>query len=403
VYRLTEIKREDRGGWSCVIKEVLGVAQRVPALEVSLRHHSGRSVGGTVPACVQRVQWQLCARLFWDFLSAINQTSDSPLSPHHPLIADELPFPSPHFHPTCDMSHQSASNFTALFESALEEYAGQTGKPWAEHPLAKQLEQCYSLESVSHVLEERAHAFTRSRGDDSRIVKSLKSVISILYTLSTNSILCDAISVPFPPAKPIFIAFAILLGAAKDISPSHDALANLLESIEQFVDRLEIYTKVTLERAMVKLIVKTMVQLLHVLGLVTKEIKRNSLTKFVKSLSGKGDIELALQKLNQLTLVEGPTTTAQILKHTDSLVQDGKAMRHLLQQMASDKNKTRPVEQGLTAVAQYSYEAAEDNELSLVEGELIVGIVRPDTHWWCGSRADGTRAGLFPAADETRA
>jgi hypothetical protein len=37
---------------------------------------------------------------------------------------------------------------------------------------------------------------------------------------------------------------------------------------------------------------------------------------------GENDIEVALQKLNQLTLVEGQTTAAQILKHTDGLVQD---------------------------------------------------------------------------------
>jgi hypothetical protein len=37
---------------------------------------------------------------------------------------------------------------------------------------------------------------------------------------------------------------------------------------------------------------------------------------------GENDIEAALQKLNQLTLVEGQTTAAQILKHADGLVQD---------------------------------------------------------------------------------
>jgi hypothetical protein len=96
------------------------------------------------------------------------------------------------------MSHQSepeSSNFATLFESALREYAKQTGKPWAEHSLAKQLEQCYSLESVSDVLQEQTQAFTRSRGGDSRIVKSFKSTVSVLYILSTNSTLRDAISV----------------------------------------------------------------------------------------------------------------------------------------------------------------------------------------------------------------
>jgi hypothetical protein len=45
------------------------------------------------------------------------------------------------------------------------------------------------------------------------------------------------------------------------------------------VNRLEIYTKVTLERAMVKLIIEMMVQLLHVLSLVTKAIERNYWSK----------------------------------------------------------------------------------------------------------------------------
>jgi hypothetical protein len=71
--------------------------------------------------------------------------------------------------------------------------------------------------------------------------------------------------------------------AAKDVSASHDALDNLLELVEQFVNRLEIYTKVTLERAMVELIIKMMAHLLHVLGLVTKEIKRNPLSKSVSA------------------------------------------------------------------------------------------------------------------------
>ena len=42
-------------------------------------------------------------------------------------------------------------------------------------------------------------------------------------------------------------------------------------------------------------------------------------------------------------------------------------------------------------------EAAEVNELSLVEGELVVGIFQVHEGWWFGSKADGTSSGLFPA------
>jgi hypothetical protein len=115
----------------------------------------------------------------------------------HFLITNKSPLPTSHFPSSCYMSHQSnpeSSSLTTLFDSALQQYAKQTGKPWADHPLAKELEQCHSLESISDVIQKQAQAFTRSRGGDSRIVKSLKSAIPVLYTLSTNSTLTGAIS-----------------------------------------------------------------------------------------------------------------------------------------------------------------------------------------------------------------
>jgi len=54
---------------------------------------------------------------------------------------------------------------------------------------------------------------------------------------------------------------------------SGDAL-NLLETIEQFVKRLDIYTRVPLTPAMVEIVVKILVELLSMLASVTKELKQ---------------------------------------------------------------------------------------------------------------------------------
>ncbi|KAK3722205.1 actin binding protein [Vermiconidia calcicola] len=51
--------------------------------------------------------------------------------------------------------------------------------------------------------------------------------------------------------------------------------------------------------------------------------------------------------------------------------------------------------QGATALAQYDYEAAEDNELSFPDGAKITDIEFPDEDWWLGSY--GNNRGLFPA------
>jgi hypothetical protein len=50
--------------------------------------------------------------------------------------------------------------------------------------------------------------------------------------------------------------------AVKDVSTSYDALVDLLESIEHFMNRLDIYTRVPSTGPMVEIIMKIMVELL---------------------------------------------------------------------------------------------------------------------------------------------
>ncbi|KAH3661872.1 hypothetical protein OGAPHI_006051 [Ogataea philodendri] len=49
-----------------------------------------------------------------------------------------------------------------------------------------------------------------------------------------------------------------------------------------------------------------------------------------------------------------------------------------------------------TAVAEYDYEASEDNEIGFAEGETIVEIKFVDEDWWLGTNAAG-KSGLFPS------
>jgi hypothetical protein len=117
----------------------------------------------------------------------------------------------------------------------------------------------------------------------------------------------------------------------------------LLESIENFLKRLDIYTKIPPTPAMDEILVKIMVELISTFALATAELKQGrpseyflffpfSLTcfftrcnaeKFVKQLFGGGkDAEDILQRLDRLTLDEAKTTGAEILKVVHSLVQD---------------------------------------------------------------------------------
>jgi hypothetical protein len=62
--------------------------------------------------------------------------------------------------------------------------------------------------------------------------------------------------------------------AANGVRSSHEALVDFLESIGQFVNRLDIYTRIPLTLAMVEMVIKIMTGILSTLALVTKELKQ---------------------------------------------------------------------------------------------------------------------------------
>ncbi|KAF9100950.1 hypothetical protein BGX29_006123 [Mortierella sp. GBA35] len=65
--------------------------------------------------------------------------------------------------------------------------------------------------------------------------------------------------------------------------------------------------------------------------------------------------------------------------------------------LASTEHPELNVSGSVSAIVLYSYEKAEENEMSLIEGEIIRNVTELDVGWWSGESEDGTRSGLFPA------
>ncbi len=210
------------------------------------------------------------------------------------------------------MDDQSASTpFRAVFESALRTYDEKTGIILAEHPLTSRFQNCRSVESINALLEDQLRASSDSVGND-RIMISIKSIISILSGLSATPALDWATGLvcqkalmacsgsltvflqTFSPENAIHASLAILLAvcvflclryyadpcdiyvcqAANGIEASYDALIDLLESIEHFLRRLEIYTHIPHTTALDDMMVKIIMELLSTLALATKGLKR---------------------------------------------------------------------------------------------------------------------------------
>ena len=69
--------------------------------------------------------------------------------------------------------------------------------------------------------------------------------------------------------------------SAKGEISNFDALVNWLESIENFIGRLSVYTDKTLPPAMIEIVVRIMGELIATLALVTKNLKQRKRGEFV--------------------------------------------------------------------------------------------------------------------------
>jgi len=121
-----------------------------------------------------------------------------PTLPPHSTI--QLPYSHNYFFPIPDMSPSPSESFQLLFEAALQDYEKQTGMKLIDHPLARRLETCDSVYSITSILQEQAQAFRDFRGDDGKVMKSLKCAVHVLYTLSNSTALGEGIGLVRPNA-----------------------------------------------------------------------------------------------------------------------------------------------------------------------------------------------------------
>ncbi len=205
------------------------------------------------------------------------------------------------------MGDQSRStHFRTLFESALQAYKEKTGITLIEHPLAVQLQSCFSVESITAVLQDQIQGSSDFGGIE-RVMKSINSIMSITSTLSATAILDWANGLvrlmalmtcstsltrffqTFSPENAIHAGIAILLAVCvsrqllrayrrdihvcQEANGVDDALIVLLESIERILTRLAIYTQIPHTSALSEMVVKIMMELVSTITLATKELK----------------------------------------------------------------------------------------------------------------------------------
>jgi fungal STAND N-terminal Goodbye domain len=207
----------------------------------------------------------------------------------------------------------SSSNNQLIIDAALAEYTKITGIDLSEDPFSAMLEQSNSPEAILVLLQERQKTFKTYRDRNRRLISCLSPAVTIIHAFS--GILGEAVSlvsvtyhsvnlltwprqIPFSPAKAVFTSIDVLLNvrplnahfnrvlcnkrlcqAASGVTSSYNALLELFGRLGNFLQRLEIYTRIPPTTTMTDIVIKIMVEVLSVLALTTKQIKQGRLSR----------------------------------------------------------------------------------------------------------------------------
>ena len=88
--------------------------------------------------------------------------------------------------PKTPVATASSSNFTRIFEKALQAYKKKTRQDLTATPLAIQLQECDSPAAIVAILQDQIDQFRQSQRGDERLQKWLGPTINVLYAFSAT-------------------------------------------------------------------------------------------------------------------------------------------------------------------------------------------------------------------------
>ncbi|KAH9956963.1 hypothetical protein BC827DRAFT_1157461 [Russula dissimulans] len=176
------------------------------------------------------------------------------------------------------------SNLDSIFNSAFRAYKKKTGKDITSHPLAAEIGACNSPDEILAVLRRQISALDQSQSDDEGPISTKWLIPTINVVYSFSAVVGEGVGLVFSPATVVSAGIGVLLLAAKDASGSQDILVDLFNRIGYFFRRLEIYTEVPPTSVMTDIIIEIMVEILLIVAMATKELKRGRFNLVQKSI-----------------------------------------------------------------------------------------------------------------------
>ncbi|THH11184.1 hypothetical protein EW146_g8129 [Bondarzewia mesenterica] len=178
-----------------------------------------------------------------------------------------------------------------------------------------------SPDAVLKLVDEEQKRFNEHCKSGEKVRDVLKPILQVVCSFAEAVGL--GASLAFPPSTAIFGAVVVLLRAAEGVSSNYDSIIQILQDLDDFLDRFKVHLDHDITRPIKEMIVKVLAHLLTILGLVTKSVKENRVERYFKSLIGKNkDVQEALAKMDRLTRQENRVVTAVTLSVTNEILEN---------------------------------------------------------------------------------
>ncbi|KAH8695196.1 NACHT and TPR domain protein [Talaromyces proteolyticus] len=249
----------------------------------------------------------------------------------------------------------------AIYEQAIKTYQEITDETLDVEFLAK----VRNVNDLTNEIDKRNASFREFREKRGVIFNALQAALVPVELF--GNLAAGGASMVFPPSSLVFGAVTYLMGAAKGVSASYDAIQDLMETLKDFTIRLKTYSRETISEDLSNKISEILVTLITIFALATKTVRRGRLLKFTRNiLLGSNDaIQASMNKLDKLTRVEAGLVGAETLT-------ESKRTGRVVDNMSVTINTTNStvMETGLM-VNQMSFKV---NEMQEMMGTLMVSV-----------------------------
>ncbi|KAK7450628.1 hypothetical protein VKT23_012938 [Stygiomarasmius scandens] len=162
------------------------------------------------------------------------------------------------------------AQFLDIWNEAVKKY---------NHTLAgdknAKMQEFRTKKDVLEYIEKPSTEFEKFKKKGQKIMKYLMPVIDIVGLLSNT--VGEATALVFQPSKAIFTGIAMLVQEVKATSGMYDVVSDMLENLSDILARFKVHTQTSMGMELVEIYIRSMAQVLYIIGLITQVVKKGHL------------------------------------------------------------------------------------------------------------------------------